>query len=376
MSTLSVLSVLLGVGYARLYQKTCDPTDYGAKGDGKNDDTEAIQKAMDACYKNDAQGLVSLPKDKKFLSYHLSIASSDNIGLEFQSGAEFVLGDDKDKWHDESAFLLINDCTNVEISGSGGKINGQGDEWWKDDDKGPVTIYLDHSHNVNIKDIKIENCPYHCIEAYADNVEIDSISIENPSDSHNTDGIDVHGDPFHIKNSYISTGDDNVAVHASNVLVEYCHFGTGHGATIGSMSSGEISNITFDNIQFNGTDNGAHIKTDENASGGSVKDVHYTNLRMSHVDMAIRIQQNYDGAAAERVGLNESHLVIEDVYIENVSFDKSNYPGDIQCQSSSPCKNINFKNVKGSAEKKDYYSCSDASGSYSDCDPSPSCLKS
>merc|ERR1712176_1065583 len=244
----------------------------------------------------------------------------------------------------------------------------------------PLTIKMEGCKHTLIQDIKVKDCPNHCLELYSDYTEVDGITIENPPStgtdkpSHNTDGIDVHGTPFHIHSSYISTGDDNVAVHASNVLVEYCHFGTGHGATIGSMSSGEISNITFDNIQFNGTDNGPHIKTDENASSGSIKDVHYTNLKMSHVDMAIRIQQNYDGA--ERDGLNESHLTIEDVYFENISFDKSNYAGDIQCQSSSPCKNINFKNVKGSAEKKDYYSCSDASGSYSDCDPNPSCLKS
>ena len=49
------------------------------------------------------------------------------------------------------------------------------------------------------------------------------------------DGIDVHGDNFWIHDSYISTGDDNVAIHASNVLVSDCHFGTGHGASIGSL---------------------------------------------------------------------------------------------------------------------------------------------
>ncbi len=38
--------------------------------------------------------------------------------------------------------------------------------------------------------------------------------------AHNTDGIDVHGSPAWIHRCSISTGDDNVAMHANDTLVE------------------------------------------------------------------------------------------------------------------------------------------------------------
>lgn len=41
-----------------------------------------------------------------------------------------------------------------------------------------------------------------------------------------------------IHDSNIAVGDDNVAIHVSNVLIENCKFGSGHGASIGSIASG------------------------------------------------------------------------------------------------------------------------------------------
>merc|ERR1719245_2763083 len=127
---------------------------------------------------------------------------------------------------------------------------------------------MSECHHIKIKDITVKDCPNHCLELYANDCEVDGISILNPpskdvkTESHNTDGIDVHGSPFYIHDSYISTGDDNVAVHANHTLVENCHFGTGHGASIGSLGGGWYKNITFNNIQFNGTTAGVRIKTD------------------------------------------------------------------------------------------------------------------
>ncbi len=38
--------------------------------------------------------------------------------------------------------------------------------------------------------------------------------------SHNTDGVDIHGAPFHIHDCHIDTGDDNIAAHANDSLIE------------------------------------------------------------------------------------------------------------------------------------------------------------
>ena len=48
--------------------------------------------------------------------------------------------------------------------------------------------------------------------------------------SHNTDAVDVHGEPFYIHDVNFTTGDDNIAGHANNTLVEDSYFGSGHGS--------------------------------------------------------------------------------------------------------------------------------------------------
>jgi len=269
----------------------------------------------------------------------------------------------------------MGDVTNLKIYGKG-EINGQGQIWWENTgDFRPLTIKMEGCKHTLIQDIKVKDCPNHCLELYSDYTEVDGITIENPPStgtdkpSHNTDGIDVHGTPFHIHSSYISTGDDNVAVHASNVLVENCRFGTGHGASIGSLASGYYKNITFDNIQFNGTTAGIRIKTDSGASPGKVSDIHYTNLKMLNVETAITINQFYGDDKEE-----QSYLIIDGVYIENVTSSRGDNAGEFLCQDSTPCHHIELNNVHISASKNDgEFNCQKAYGSATDTEPK-SCL--
>merc|ERR1712129_607351 len=148
-------------------------------------------------------------------------------------------------------------------------------------------------------------------------------------------------------------------------------FGEGHGASIGSLGGGWYKNITFNNIEFNGTDTGAHIKTDSGASAGKVFDIRYTNLRMTNVGTAIAINQFYPDKKEE-----QSYLIIDGVYIENVTSSKGQIAGQFLCQDSSPCHNIDLQNVHISASESDgNFDCDQAYGKASDSEPK-SCLKS
>ena len=44
-----------------------------------------------------------------------------------------------------------------------------------------------------------------------------------------------------------TTGDDNIAGHANDTLVEDSYFGSGHGASIGSLCDSYIRNFTVRN---------------------------------------------------------------------------------------------------------------------------------
>ena len=58
----------------------------------------------------------------------------------------------------------------------------------------------------------------------------------------------------------LATGDDNIAVHANHTLLEDSYFGTGHGASIGSMCNETITNLTVRNVTFRGTSSGCRYE--------------------------------------------------------------------------------------------------------------------
>jgi polygalacturonase len=112
--------------------------------------------------------------------------------------------------------------------------------------------------------------------------------------SHNTDACDVKGKNILIADCDISVGDDNFTCggNTSDVLITNCHYGFGHGVSIGSYTSGGVSNITVINCTFNNTEAGIRIKTDRDR-GGLVHDMKYLNLSMTNVGFPILIYASY-----------------------------------------------------------------------------------
>eukprot|EP01084_Bolivina_argentea_P270983 460920_1 len=135
------------------YKKTCNPMNYGAKGDGKTDDTNAIQKAINDCYLNNNEGLVSFASGKSFLSFPLNITNVNNIGFEIEG--TLILSNDRSKWPKNENFIQLTDVTNIQIFGKG-LINGQGLIWWQNkNDFRPHTIDAKGVKHLLIKDITI-----------------------------------------------------------------------------------------------------------------------------------------------------------------------------------------------------------------------------
>jgi polygalacturonase len=73
----------------------------------------------------------------------------------------------------------------------------------------------EHNKHFLIQDVTFKDSPDHNLVTYSDYVQIFA-----PTTSHNTDGVDVYGKPAYIHDCNIDVGDDIVAVHGSDLLVE------------------------------------------------------------------------------------------------------------------------------------------------------------
>lgn len=303
-------------------QTTCDAHTYGAKGDGKTNDTAAIQKAIDACAPK--RGTVVL-KGGTFVSAPLTLRS--NLTLSIAEGSELLGSRNLDdypiredaKWR-RVALLHADHVSNLRITG-GGVIDGSGDLFWElahthriaGDTSGsggfprPMLLDITESQHLTFDHITLQNSPmYNFTFFFCDGIKIDHAIIRNPATgAPNTDGID----PFSSKNIEISnvdidTGDDDIALKSG--LVErdpkigpvehvYIHdsiFRHGHGLSVGSELAGGISDVRVENVTMEHTEAGVRIKSNR-TRGNDIHDLHYKNITMTGVGQPIQITEYY-----------------------------------------------------------------------------------
>eukprot|EP00727_Mastigamoeba_balamuthi_P012166 m51a1_g7572 putative polygalacturonase (436) ;mRNA; r:173463-174858 len=336
--------------------------EFGARGDGTTDDSAAIQKALDAA-KGAGGGTVVVPAGKTFLVKGISI-NGDRTELSVMG--TLLVSNDWEHWpEDAKAVVTIPAKSDVAITGSG-TINGQGAVWWANrrNEFRPRTIYPRKTDRVIVTGVTIKDCPDHCMQMYSSNTEIFGITLRAPpstgiaNPSHNTDGIDVHGQNFYVHNCDISVGDDNVAIHESKVRVEDCEFGNGHGASIGSLCTEVISDIVVRNVHFSGTTCGARIKTIPNC-GGSLSNVFFQDLVMDNVKKTVEINMFYKLSTPKPP--SDLKYTISNINLVNITSNNPQQAGEFVCDPKSPC-GIVMRDVVQTGNKNLVYGCSHAVG--------------
>lgn len=305
---------------------TLNVKDFGAKGDGVQDDTKYIQAAILACPKNSR---VLIPKGIYRMT---SLFLKSNVSIEIAKGAELKADTERDAYpkfpgliesYDEkeeynlgswegnplpmfAAILTGVEVENVMIYGEG-ILNGCGskENWWKNPKvmQGafrPRMFFINHCKGITLQGVKFCNSPSWTLHPYFSNdLKFYNVVIENPSDSPNTDGLD----PESCKNIEIagvrfSLGDDCIAIKSGkiymgkkhktpseNVSIRQCLMENGHGAvTIGSEMAGGAKNVIVEDCLFRHTDRGLRIKTRRGRGEDAVLDrITFKNITMDHV---------------------------------------------------------------------------------------------
>lgn len=203
---------------------------FGAKGDGKNNDTKAINRAISEASKD---AVVVIPAGKYLIS---TIRLKSNITLQIEDGAELVGSNVVDVYdcytpmHDMSkydtgagtrnanltsdrrwtkALLLGERVKNVTIRG-GGTINGMHvrDSLGEESMRGPHTLLLAECDSVRIEGIKIKCSSNYAVLGY----ELRNSIFSNLTIEEGWDGIHIRGcENVVIEKCDIKTGDDAIA---------------------------------------------------------------------------------------------------------------------------------------------------------------------
>jgi polygalacturonase len=364
--------------------------DFGARGDGTNFDTTAIQKAFDACA--DSGGTVKFPAGI-YLSKPLVVRNKTTVELD--AGAKLQASTNqidfmkapgdwlKAKSGDFIPFIGGKDLADVTFTGSG-IIDGGGAAWWGEAEKArritpgytlprPNLIVIERCKNLRMENITLQNSPkFHFVPTECEGVVVSNVTILAPEHAANTDAID----PSECKNVLITrcridVGDDDIAIKAGkkvagrefaceDIAVTDCTFLHGHGMSIGSETAGGVHDVTVKNCTFENTENGIRIKS-QRGKGGVVENISYSDITMKNVDPAITltcyyaynsakdpVQQSVPKKDSEQL-VTDKTPVFKNIQVSNLTASCQKSAGVIFGLPESCISNVVFQNVNISA---------------------------
>ncbi|HVM60492.1 MAG TPA: pectinesterase family protein [Verrucomicrobiae bacterium] len=299
-------------------------TAFGALGDGVANNATAIQNAINAVSTLGGGTVVvsAVGLSTNYLSGPITLASMVCLEVDTNTVLRML---PMSSWPLASTpFINGSHLHDVEING-GGTIDGQGTNWWYPlASTRPPFINLSGCSNALIQGVTLQNPPtFHMVlKGNNINVTIQGVTVNTPFDSHNTDGMDVSSTNMLVRNCWISCGDDNIELGgsgaAAGITVSNCTFGTGHGLSIGSITSGGVHDLLVSNCTFNGTEYGIKMKSDR-GRGGVVQNLRYLDLTMTNVNFPIAIYSYYNEIGSPQTSFNASPYMASTDVVQQVT---------------------------------------------------------
>jgi polygalacturonase len=292
-------------------------------------DTARIQQAIDACGKGKAVALRTKAAANAFLSGPLELREGVTLLVDkgvtlYESVDPKILETSPGSCGLVSAapgrgckpLISVSHVAGAAVMGDG-TIDGRGNvklvgvgksSWDLAEDARPGggqkvsrLIVADHADNFTLYRITLRNSPnFHVVYNGGNGFTVWGIKLDTPGKlARNTDGIDpgAGAHKITITHSYISTGDDDVAIKGgpggvTDMTVSHNHFYRGHGMSIGSETDGGVSRIRVFDLSLDGPDNGIRIKSNA-ARGGLVHDVSYDDVCIRNSPNALYFDTAY-----------------------------------------------------------------------------------
>ena len=247
-------------------------TDFGAVGDGKTLNTEAIQSAIDSCNASGGGKVVLSPGT--YLSG--TIIMKDNVHLYLEQNSTLLASTQhkdfpmqplpkfrshKDQMGGFFSLIYAEGAKNIAITGFG-TIDGQGKlqkpretKFAGDIDGRPRNLMLISCKNIRIEGIHLRNSGVwnqHYLDC--EDVRINNITVYNHS-NRNNDGIDIDGcRRVVLSNSFFDSDDDGITLKSTgpsaceDIVITNCVVSSFCNAIkAGTESTGGFKNITISN---------------------------------------------------------------------------------------------------------------------------------
>jgi polygalacturonase len=337
---------------------------FGARGDGQTDNSRAFAEALEAL-KEGGGGTLRVERGV-WCTGPLELFSRTTLHLDEGAVISFIpeperYGPVYTRWEGVCCYamhpcLFSGGQERIKITGTG-SLDGNGRIWWdmlrekrrrkqtlpetprerelarlnpgfKNQPGGgggrniqflrPPLVQFLNCRDVRLEHITLLNSPFWTLHpVFCEDITIRGISIFNPPDAPNTDGMDIDScKDVCIENCRVSVGDDGIALKSGagedgikigrpccNVVVRGCTVEDGHGGiVIGSETGGGVFQVLAEDCLFRGTDRGIRIKS-RRGRGGLIQDMEFRNITMENNLCPLVINMYYRCGAALSDGL-------------------------------------------------------------------------
>jgi len=286
-------------------------TDYGAKGDGKTNNTKFIQKAIDACAAKGG-GRVIVPAGE-FLTYMVAVKS--NVDLHLLAGSKLSAISDGTKY---VALVSLENIENGAVTGNGILFGNGGNFAIKEEapDR-PYIILVKNSKNILIENVNLRQGAAWSLRLFrSEHIKVKGISIYSHANLNN-DGIDIDSRDVVVSDCIIDCGDDAICLKSEdpgriteNVTITNCVAASNCNLIkMGTGSIGGFRNISISNcVLRRATESPFHLWAEkpshfmtekitaisgialEIVDGGIMDQVTITNISMTGVQTPIFIR--------------------------------------------------------------------------------------